>query len=94
MLFMVIERFPPGRAAEVYRRVRGGGRSLPQGLAYVDSWVRADMRGCFQLMESDSAELLQEWIAAWGDLTEFEVVPVTSSAATQELMRRLDEPSG
>jgi hypothetical protein len=86
VLFMVVERFPPGGAPEVYRRVREGGRSLPEGLRYVDSWVRADLAGCFQLMESDDAALLQSWVADWGDLTAFEIVPVTTSRETQALM--------
>jgi hypothetical protein len=86
---MVVEHFRPGAAADIYARVREGGRSLPEGLRYVDSWVRADLAGCFQLMECDDAVLLQEWIAAWSDLSDFEVVPVTTSRATQELMERL-----
>jgi hypothetical protein len=74
--------------------VREGGRSLPDGLRYVDSWVRADLGGCFQLMECDDAVLLQEWIADWGDLTSFDVVPVVPSSATQELMARRDRGEG
>ncbi|HEX6020568.1 MAG TPA: DUF3303 family protein [Solirubrobacter sp.] len=86
MLFMVVEHFADAR--EVYRRVREGGRSLPDGLRYVDSWVRADLGGCFQLMECDDAALLQEWVADWTDLADFEIVPVTPSKVTQELMAR------
>ncbi len=85
---MVVEHFTAAAAVEIYERVREGGRSLPEGLRYVDSWVRADLRGCFQLMECDDPLLLQGWIAEWGDLAEFEVVPVASSSATQELMER------
>jgi hypothetical protein len=88
VLFMVVERFTVKSAAEIYRRVREGGRSLPDGLRYVDSWVRADLRGCFQLMECDDLVLLQDWVADWGDLAEFEIVPVTPSRATQGLMAR------
>jgi hypothetical protein len=90
MLFMVVERFSPAGAAEIYRRVRAEGRSLPDGLRYVDSWVRVDLRGAYQLMECDEPTLLQEWIASWGDLADFEIVPVTTSAETQELMKRVD----
>jgi hypothetical protein len=86
MLFMVVERFADAR--EIYRRVREGGRSLPDGLRYVDSWVRADLGGCFQLMECDDAALLQEWIAGWEGLASFEIVPVTPSKVTQEVMAR------
>jgi hypothetical protein len=85
---MVVEHFAPGGADEVYRRVREGGRSLPEGLRYVDSWVRADLAGCFQLMECDDAAHLQEWVAQWADAAEFEIVPVTPSRVTQELMAR------
>ena len=88
---MVLEHFTAEASAEISRRAREGGRSLPDGLRYVDSWVRADLRGCFQPMECDDPLLLQEWIAEWGDLTEFEVVPVTPSRATQELMARRDD---
>jgi hypothetical protein len=81
VLFMVVERFTPAAAVEIYRRVREDGRSIPDGLRYVDSWVRADLGG-------DDLLLLQEWIAGWGDLVEFEIVPVTPSSSTQELMAR------
>ena len=70
--------------------MRGAGRSLPEGLRYVDSWVRADLAGCYQLMECDDASLFQEWIAGWADLGEFEVVPVVPSKQTAALMARLD----
>jgi Protein of unknown function (DUF3303) len=86
---MVVEHFRPGAAADIYARVREAGRSLPDGLRYVDSWVRADLGGCFQLMECENAVFLQEWIAAWSDLSDFDVVPVSTSQATQELMAGL-----
>jgi len=91
---MVIERFTPETARDIYRRVREGSRLLPDGLRYVDSWVWADLRGCFQVMECDDLALLQEWIARWGDLAELEVLPVVSSSTTQELMARLDSEPG
>lgn len=90
MLFMVVERFTPEAAAEIYRRLREGGRGVPEGLRYVDSWVRADLRGCYQLMECEDVRLLQEWVAGWGELAEFEIVPVSDSQAAQELMARRD----
>ena len=70
---MVVERFTPGGATEIYRRVREDGRLLPDGVRYLDSWVHADLRGCFQLMECDDPALLQEWVARWGDLAEFTI---------------------
>jgi Protein of unknown function (DUF3303) len=52
---------------------------LPPGLAYLDSWVDERLDPCFQLMETDDPGLFDEWIAAWNDLAEFEVVPVLDS---------------
>jgi Protein of unknown function (DUF3303) len=87
---MVVERFAPGAARDVYRRVREEGRMSPEGLRYVDSWVQADLGGCFQLMECDDVALLQEWVARWGELADFRIVPVAPSRVTAEVMTRLD----
>jgi hypothetical protein len=76
---MVVEKFRFG-AEPVYKRSAEQGRMLPDGLAYIDSWVDAELRTCFQLMETDRPELFDEWIARWDDLVEFEVVPVLTSA--------------
>lgn len=78
MLYMVIEHFRDAPA--VYRRARDRGRLMPPGLTYVASWVEPDFSRCFQVMECGDRALLQEWIAAWEDLVDFEVVPVITSA--------------
>jgi hypothetical protein len=80
MLYMVIERFRPGTAPEVYRRARARGRQLPQGLEYLDSWVDLDYSRCFQLMRTADPALFERWTGAWKDLVEFEIVPVRTSA--------------
>jgi hypothetical protein len=82
VLFMVIERFRDQNAKAVYARFRQTGRQMPDGLSFVDSWVSADVGRCFQLMETDDVSLLQRWAAAWTDLMELEIVPVTRGAAT------------
>jgi Protein of unknown function (DUF3303) len=89
MLFMVIERFKDRNAREVYRRFRDQGRGAPEGLRYVGSWIEANFDRCFQLMECDDARLLQQWVAFWGDLIEFEFVPVVPSAETREVIEPL-----
>ena len=89
MLFMVIERFKNRDAKPVYRRLRDEGRSLPDGLKYVGSWVEVNFDRCFQLMECDDARLLQEWALACQDLGEFEFVPVVSSQETVEMIAPL-----
>ncbi len=89
MLFMVIERFRNRDAKAVYRRFREQGRGAPEGLAYVGSWIETNFDRCFQIMECDDARLLQQWVAFWSDLIEFEIVPVVSSAETRETIEAL-----
>jgi len=80
MLFMVIEHFRNGDPLPVYRRFRDRGRLAPEGLRYVDSWVTHDLMQCYQVMECSDRALLDQWIAQWDDLVEFEVLPVITSA--------------
>jgi hypothetical protein len=85
MLFMVIETFRDNDMVPIYQKVRDGGRMLPDGLKYIDSWVEPNFRRCFQLMETDDARLFQQWILQWrGYGVDFEIVPVVSSAQTRE----------
>lgn len=94
MLFMIIERFKNDDMVPVYRRVRESGRSLPEGLRYLDSWVEPNFGRCFQLMETDDARLLQEWILSWRCLgVTFEIIPVVPSKDTREVVAPfLDQP--
>jgi hypothetical protein len=89
MLFMVIERFRNRDAKAVYRKFRAEGRGLPDGLAYVGSWIEANFDRCFQVMECDDARLLQQWVTFWSDVAEFEIVPVVPSAETREAIEPL-----
>jgi hypothetical protein len=79
MIYMVIEHFKNGDAKPVYRRFREKGRLAPEGLTYVTSWVEENLQRCFQLMETDEPKLLDEWLANWSDIVEFEVFPVMTS---------------
>ncbi len=79
MVYMVVEHFKNGDARPVYRRFREKGRLAPEGLTYLTSWVEENMQQCFQLMETDDRALLDEWIAQWRDLVDFEVFPVITS---------------
>jgi hypothetical protein len=80
MLYMIIENFRDGDPVPVYRRFRDSGRQMPEGLRYVSSWVTSDLRRCYQVMETDRPELFDEWMSAWADIVDFEVVPVVTSA--------------
>jgi hypothetical protein len=90
MLFMIVENFRDGNPEPVYRRFRDEGRLAPAGLTYVSSWVTTDLRRCFQVMECDSRKSLDEWMAAWRDIVDFEVIEVmTSPAAVAIITPRL-----
>jgi hypothetical protein len=80
MLFMVIETFRAGDPVPVYRRFRERGRLMPEGVVYWGSWVTDDWRRCFQIMESPNRLMLDQWIANWSDVADFEVIPVMTSA--------------
>jgi hypothetical protein len=86
MLYMVIERFKPNAAPEIYRRARIRGRQLPPGLEYVDSWVDSSFVQCFQLMRTDDVSLFASWAKAWEDLVEFEIIPVRTSAEASQVI--------
>jgi len=83
-LYMVIENFRNGDARPVYRRFRDRGRLAPAGLTYVSSWVADTLDRCYQLMETEDRQLLDQWIRNWGDLVDFEVHPVISSKEAAE----------
>jgi hypothetical protein len=89
--YLVIERFRGGDPAPVYRRFREQGRLAPDGLAYVASWVTADLTSCYQVMETADRALLEAWMARWSDLVEFEVHAVVASA---EAARRVADRGG
>ena len=89
-LYMVIEHFKGGDAVPVYRRFRDHGRLAPAGLVYVSSWVDTKLQRCYQVMETGDPRLLDDWIAHWNDIVEFEVHPViTSMEAAERLAPRL-----
>lgn len=91
MLYMIVEHFREGAALPVYRRFQERGRMMPEGVKYVGSWVTVDFTRCYQLMECDDRRLLDEWMARWNDLVDFEVISVLTSAEASAVMgSRLD----
>jgi hypothetical protein len=90
MLYMIIEHFKNQDPIPVYRRFRDRGRLAPEGLQYVSSWVDENLERCFQLMETADRKFLDEWIANWSDIVDFDVYPVISSQeATERVLPRL-----
>ena len=88
MLFMVVEHFKQGKTKDIYRRLQEKGRTMPEGLKYIDSWISANLDSCFQLMECDNPALFQEWILEWDDLAEFEIIPVVPSNETKQIVNK------
>ena len=83
MLFMVIETYAKGKVEEIYARLAERGRMLPDGVAYIDSWVAADRSRCYQLMEAPEERSILKWTRNWDDLVAFEIVPVVLSLEMQ-----------
>jgi hypothetical protein len=81
---MVIERYHEGKAKMLYQRFSEKGRMMPEGVQYINSWINEEVTVCYQLMESDSIEGMQQWISNWNDIVDFEIIPVISSAEAKE----------
>jgi hypothetical protein len=84
---MIIEHFKEGAVKQVYQRFDEKGRMMPEEVSYINSWVDQDFKRCYQVMESPDRELLDEWIANWKDLVDFEVIPVMTSAEARQKLR-------
>jgi hypothetical protein len=55
-------------------------RTLPCSLWFSNTFVIRTRRLSTQVMECGDRALLDQWIAAWRDIVDFEVIPVISSA--------------
>jgi Domain of unknown function (DUF3303) len=89
-LYMVIEHLKNADAVPVYRRFREKGRMAPVGLSYVSSWVTDKLDRCYQIMQTEDRALLDQWIANWSDVVDFEVYPVvTSREAVEKIASQL-----
>ncbi len=90
MRYMVVETFLKG-PTPVYDVVAEHGRMLPDGLTFVDSWIdERTLDRCFQLVETEDPSLFDQWAenwSRWGDLIEFEIVPVVNSAQAADRSR-------
>ncbi len=46
---MIIERFHPGKAKEIYQDLDNAGRKIPEGVHYINSWIDEDLTTCYQV---------------------------------------------
>lgn len=79
MTYMIIETFHKSKVKTLYERFDQKGRLLPNGVVYLNSWIDQNVEVCYQLMESESLEKLQEWVNNWNDLADFQIIPIISS---------------
>jgi hypothetical protein len=94
MKYLIIEHFHREKLRQLYQRFDEKGRMLPHGVEYVDSWIDERLEICYQIMESDSIEKINEWIEHWNDLADFEIIPVISSAeAKSKILLQTKEKS-
>jgi Protein of unknown function (DUF3303) len=84
MLYMIIETFYPGKVKQLYKRFEEKGRMLPEGLVYLGSWINEELSTCYQVMEADTREKIDEWISHWNDLADFTIIPVLTSTQAKE----------
>ena len=76
---MVIETFKGDALTRVSERFATRGRLLPDDVVYEGSWLDEAGTRCFQLMSAPDRAALDQWIARWSDLVDFEVVAVLTS---------------
>ena len=81
---MIIETYHPHKVKELYKRFEEKGRQLPEGVHYINSWINEDITTCYQVMESDTEEKINEWIQHWNDRADFKIIPVITSAQAKE----------
>lgn len=79
-LYMIVEHLKNEDPVPVYWRFRDRGRLAPEGLIYISSWVDTGLTRCYQIMETEDPALLDQWIAQWNDIVDFEVYTVIPSA--------------
>jgi len=86
--YMVVEHIKDAEA--VYQRLWDRGRLLPNDLVLVSAWFDENVERGYRLMETHDRRLLDEWMANWSDLIEFEMHPViTSEEAGEKVAARM-----
>jgi hypothetical protein len=81
---MIIEHFHPGKVKEIYLNLDKTGRKIPEGVHYINSWIDENLTICYQIMESNSDEKIQEWVNMNKGPVDYEVIKVITSAQAKE----------
>ncbi|MGZ3922369.1 MAG: DUF3303 domain-containing protein [Flavisolibacter sp.] len=91
MQYLIIERFKQGKVKQVYERFEEQGRLMPHGLHFLNSWITEDVAVCYQVMETDDRNKLNQWMDAWSDLVDFEVIAVITSGQARKIIFESDK---
>ena len=79
-------------AAAMYARFWEHGRLAPKGLVFVSAWVDKDLERGYRVVQCDGRQPLDEWMAKWNDLIDFEVHSViTPEEAGEKVAARLQQ---
>ncbi|CAN0624626.1 DUF3303 domain-containing protein [Burkholderia multivorans] len=91
MKFMLTFTWTPDTQsrAEAIERFQKTGGLPPAGVTLLGRWTRADLRGGFDLLETDDAEKLTEFAYVWSDLMRLEITPVLEDAELGEVLGRV-----
>jgi hypothetical protein len=57
---------------------------LPKGLVFVSAWIDENVERSYRLMQTHDRRLLDEWMAKWNDIIDYEVHPVTTPEVAGE----------
>jgi hypothetical protein len=86
--YMVVERLKDAEA--VYTRLWDRGRMAPEDLVFMSTWVDENVHCIYRLLSANDHGPLDDWMANWKDLIEFEVHPViTPEEAGEKVAARL-----
>jgi hypothetical protein len=89
-LYMVVEHYKDAEAA--YRRLWERGRMGPKGLVFVSACFDENVEYGYRLMQTHDRGLLDEWMANWNDLVDFEVSAViTPEEAGEKVAARIKQ---
>jgi hypothetical protein len=86
--YMVIERLKDAEA--VYTRLWDRGRMAPTDLVFESTWVDENVNCVYRLLAANDRQPIDDWMANWKDLIDFEVHSViTPEEAGEKVAARL-----
>ena len=88
MKFMMTARWAPDtqqRAEAIARFQRTDGFPL-DGIRLVGRWTRVDLKGGFDLLETDDMKKLAQFAYEWNDLMQLTTTPVMDDAELGEVL--------